>query len=79
MMDKILLRKKTQIIKCKCGKTFAACTEPECYTDKDWIKSLRKYVLDGCSVEVVDTNSDWKFEKCICETENPNQLKLKLI
>ena len=32
--------KKVQVIICKCGAKFAACVEPDCYTDKDWLKNL---------------------------------------
>jgi len=76
-----------QTIKCKCGSVFAACTEPECYTEKDWMDNLRDYVLDGCTVELVDRN-DFKFEQCKCvmeeevvdsvEFSDPNQTKLEL-
>ena len=31
--------KKVQIVKYKCcGKVFAACCEPECYIERDWLK-----------------------------------------
>jgi hypothetical protein len=54
-----------QIIKHKCcGKTFAACREPDCFTDKEWQKELRKYVLsDKVTVEMVES---FTFEKCTC-------------
>jgi hypothetical protein len=69
-----------QIIKCKCGKTFAAATEPHCYSDADWQRDTRKYIKRGCTVEMVD-HHEWKFEECVCETpakakKNPNQLEL---
>ena len=57
-----------QIIKCKCGKTFAACCEPECYTDKDWQKELRDYVKNGCTVEMVESGN-WEMESCTCKKE----------
>lgn len=72
---------KIQIIKYKCcGKAFAACCEPDCYTDEDWTKELKKYVLRGDNVEMVEPG-DWKFEKCECnktpiEPINPNQLTM---
>jgi len=58
---------KGQIIKYKCcGKVFAACCEPECYTDKDWVKELIKYVLRGDIVETVEMGTI-KFGKCECK------------
>lgn len=69
-----------QIIKCKCGKVFAAATEPHCYVDVEWQRDMRKYIKRGCSVEMVN-NHEWKFEECVCEKKeknkkNSNQLEL---
>ena len=58
--------RKAQVIVCKCGAKFAACVEPHCYTEKDWQKDLRKYVNEGCTVEMVDCAS-FRFEKCRCK------------
>jgi hypothetical protein len=44
---------KAQIVRCHCGNVFAACTEPECYTDIDWQRDVRKYIKGGCTVETV--------------------------
>lgn len=64
-----------QVIKYKCcGKVFAACVEPDCYTDQDWTSSLRKYVLRGDKVEMVK-RGNLKFEKCECD--NNKQLGFK--
>jgi len=58
-----------QVIKYRCcGKVFAACCEPDCYTDKDWLKSLKKYADRGDKIETVE-NGTWKFEKCECKNE----------
>ena len=58
---------RVQIVKYACcKKTFAACMEPECYTDKDWLKSLKKYVNRGDEVDLVE-RGDFKFEKCECK------------
>lgn len=55
-----------QIIKYKCcDKVFAACCEPECYIDEDWLSNLKKYVLRGDKVSLVEWG-DFKFEKCQC-------------
>jgi hypothetical protein len=67
------------VIICKCGSAFAACITPECYTDKDWQKDLRKYVKEGCTVEMRHSG-DFNFERCKCnekqEAEIKNQLSL---
>jgi len=65
---------KVQVIKCKCGSVFAGCVEEECYTDKEWTKSLREYVLKGCTVDMVD-RPDFKFERCTCD-KTPKQPEL---
>jgi|LakMenEpi03Aug12_release.lakeMendotaPanAssembly.Ray.scaffolds.fasta_scaffold4210877_2 hypothetical protein len=55
-----------QVIKYKCcGQIFAACQEPECYTDKDWLKELRKYALRGDKVEMMES-ANMKFGRCEC-------------
>lgn len=60
-----------QIIKYKCcGKAFAACREPECYTDDDWLKELKKYVTRGDKVEMVENGSGINLEKCQCGQNN---------
>lgn len=64
-----------QVIKCKCGKTFAACCEPECYTDKDWQKDVRNYVKKGCTVEMREAGQ-WNFERCTCVKQEEKELSL---
>ena len=55
-----------QVIKYKCcGQIFAACWEPDCYTEKDWLKNMRKYVLRGDKVEMMESGNV-KFSKCVC-------------
>ena len=68
-----------QCIKCKCGKIFAACLEPHCYTDSDWTKELAKYVKKGCTVEMKE-RGNWTMESCDCDKKevNNNQLSLQL-
>ena len=66
-----------QVIKTKCcGKVFAACREPECYTDTEWTRELSKYVKKGNVVEMVGSGHDFKFETCDCAniaiTKEPN-------
>jgi hypothetical protein len=70
---------KVQVVACKCGEIFAACWEPMCYEDKDWLKNLRKYSKRGCGVSLVDSTM-FRFGKCTCSNEKliTNQLKLDL-
>jgi len=65
-MDTIIHQGKIQTIICRCGKTFAACCEPHCYTDNEWLKDLKKYVNEGCSVIMIE-HENVKLERCICE------------
>jgi hypothetical protein len=59
--------KQIQTINCKtCKSIFAACVEPGCYTDKDWLKSLKKYVSRGDEVKLIPVGSDLKLSKCKC-------------
>lgn len=60
------MTRKAQVLKCKCGKVFAACIEPECYTDKEWQKKLREYVLKGATVEILETPV-FTLESCVCK------------
>lgn len=59
-----------QVIKYKCcGNIFAACREPDCYTDKEWLKDLKKYVERGCKVEMIQSGEGLKFKRCNCSKE----------
>jgi len=70
-MDKIQVIKK----KC-CGAVFAGCCEPECYTDSDWLKDLKKYVKEGCTVETVE-KGHFSWGKCECVQEkDKNKIEL---
>lgn len=66
-----------QVIKYKCcGQVFAACCEPECYTEKDWLKDIRKYTLRGDKVEMRESGNV-KFGKCECsKIKIPERLDL---
>lgn len=59
---------KSQVIKCFCGKVFAACVVPECYTDKDWLKNLKQYVKQGFEVDLAESKEiEWQTkENCTC-------------
>lgn len=63
-----------QVIKRKCCQTiFAGCREPECYTDKDWQKDVRKYSLEGCKIEMIEKGT-FSFGKCECKKAEPKDL-----
>ena len=56
--------KKAQTIACHCGKIFAGCMEPYCYTDKQWMKDVRKYALKGYTIGLQPPG--FKLEQCTC-------------
>jgi hypothetical protein len=63
-----------QIVKYKCcGAIFAACVEPDCYTEKDWLANLKKYVNRGDKVEMIKSGT-LKFGKCECKKNNQLEL-----
>ena len=67
-----------QVIKCKCGRIFASCQEPECWTDEEWQQDVRENVIKGNSIEMVK-QGEWKFESCVCgnkEEGDPLQLEI---
>lgn len=72
-----------QAIYCpNCNMIFSICSTPFCYTDKDWMRDLRKYVKQGYMVEEVNHKDVVKerFGKCKCAKPpgNPDQLKLEV-
>ncbi len=66
-----------QVIKYKCcDAIFAACVEPDCYIEENWLKDLKQYVKQGYRVEMVE---NFKFKKCNCEnTIDKKQFKALL-
>lgn len=69
-----------QIIKYKCcGKIFAASREPECYTEKEWLKDLKKYVERGDKVEMIHSGQGLQFNRCQCQKDNKNNEPKKVI
>lgn len=70
-----------QVIKCKCGKIYAAFAEPDCYESASWHKDMRKAVKLGHTVELKQ-KGEWDFERCTCYDSiiplnpDPNQLSL---
>lgn len=70
---------RIQVIKYSCcGKVFAACVEPDCYTDSDWQKELRKYVLRGDVVDLIDSSTGLNLSKCECETVKQEKVQQDL-
>ena len=64
------MSRKIQVLVCKCGAKYAACVEPDCYEDSDWLKDLGKCLKDGGTVEI-ENEEEFKFTSCTCEYE-PN-------
>lgn len=59
-----------QVIKYKCcGKIFAACYEPHCYTDRSWLSKMSDYVKKGDVVEMRESGNV-QFGDCECTKEN---------
>tara|TARA_R110000744_G_scaffold128069_1_gene235086 strand:+ start:719 stop:931 length:213 start_codon:yes stop_codon:yes gene_type:complete len=52
-----------EIINCKCGKSFAACTDG--MQDEEWREERIEYVKVGCTINFVD-RQDFNFESCDC-------------
>lgn len=62
--------RKVQIIKCKCGAVFAAACTPHCYEDAEWQRDMRKYVKQGHTVDLIDSDAFDGLQECVCkETE----------
>jgi hypothetical protein len=68
-LKNIIMPRKIQVLVCKCGAKYAACVEPYCYTDKDWLKDLKKHIKEGGTVEMSDSES-FTIEKCKCNDQN---------
>lgn len=67
--------RKVQILAWPCCKVvYAVAAVPHCYTDKDWLKSLRRAAKDGDVIDfvAVEEFKAMDFGKCKC------QLKLEL-
>ena len=67
-----------EVIKCKCGKCFAACVDG--YQDQEWKDEKKEYLRIGFSVDYIQ-RQDFIFEQCSCpksekEILEQNQLTL---
>lgn len=54
-----------QTVKCKCGTIVAACLEPYCYEDVEWMRKVRKYSKKGYSIEMANDVTA-RFGNCTC-------------
>ena len=59
-----------QVIKYSCcEKIFAACREPECYSDPAWLKSIKRSALQGDTIELLESGNV-QFGLCECKKKN---------
>ena len=63
------MSRKIQVLKCKCGAKYAACVEPDCYVDSDWLKDLGKCLKEGGTVEMSESET-FRFEQCKCNEQS---------
>jgi hypothetical protein len=67
--------KEFEVIVCKCGGAFAACTQ---HDDENWIQEKAAYIAKGCTIEM---REEIGWAKCTCpklselETEMLEALK----
>lgn len=55
--------RKAQVVHYKCcNGQFAACVEPHCYSDPDWMKDLRKYAKQGYRISVIELGNGKMFD-----------------
>lgn len=62
---------QSQVIKCKCGKVFAACMLPFAHIEADWMRDVRKYVKKGHEVDIMK-NGSWEWcdtKKCVTQPQ----------
>lgn len=59
-----------QVVSCgTCKNTFAACSEPICYTSMAWQAQLRGYVRKGYKISTVPISSV-VIQLCNCSDDN---------
>jgi hypothetical protein len=58
---------KVQVVICKCGSEIAGCWEPDCYIEKDWLKSIRDYANKGYTIKI---KKRAKIESCKCNKQD---------
>lgn len=65
---KNIMSRKIQVLKCKCGAKYAACVDPDCYEDTEWLKGLGECLKNGGSVEM-ESAEEFRLTSCTCEDE----------
>lgn len=63
------MSRKIQVLKCKCGAKYAACVEPDCYEDTEWLQVLGQCLKEGGTVEISDSET-FRFEQCKCNEQS---------
>ena len=66
---------KIERITCNCGGVIAGCVHGQ--QDARWDADKRKYMRDGCAVDIVDVES-FKFVKCNCP-DQPTKKRFKVL
>ena len=61
-------KRKVQVLKCKCGAKYAACVEPNCYEDIEWLKGLGECLKNGGTVEM-ESAEEFRFTSCTRECD----------
>ena len=68
IQEKNMATRKVQVLKCKCGAKYAACVEPDCYEDTEWLQGLGECFKNGGTVEM-ESAEEFRFTSCTCEDE----------
>lgn len=66
---------KTEIIKCRHGKIFAACVVG--WEDDEWKANKKKYQANGCKAETIPSKGV-KLESCDCDPNKPPDIQIKI-
>lgn len=69
-----------EVIKCSCGKVFAACVDGS--QDDEWKENKKQYLKAKCTIEYKE-RQDFVFESCKCpktikDIQKQSQFSLKI-
>lgn len=67
------MERNVQVIRCRCGKTFAAHLCDSVDDDIEWAKMVVKYINRGCTVEIMNIKN-FRLERCTCNNRNAIQI-----
>ncbi len=67
------MSKQVQTIICKCGSMIAACLEPYCYQDEEWMKDVRSYSNRGYEIKMT-TAGEGKANLKLCKCPDKGTL-----